>query len=262
MRWLRACVYYSVLLVLLSVINVHGWLMWAISEPLRLTTRQSRIAHTQRFNRWMTSYISPWVLGLNYRIRGAHRLENTPAVYMMKHQSAWETIASAAFLPLHTWVLKRELLWLPLMGWGLRLVDPVAIIRADPKSAMKALATEGKERLAAGISLVIFPEGTRMPPTKMGEFKAGGAYLAKQCGVRVVPVAHNAGHFWRKNSFIKNPGTITVVIGKSFAVEGKSANEINARVSRWMSRVQAIIEADCSGENRQSSRFSLHRSAK
>lgn len=244
MLFIRASLFYAIMVLTLLVVNTFAYLTRYALEPLGMVSRHTRIRWVQSFNRLMIEVIAPSVLGLRYRVCHAQYIPQTPAVYLMKHQSAWETIASVCFLPLHTWVLKHELLWVPLFGWGLRLVDPVAIIRADPTKAMKAIAKQGQERLNAGISIVIFPEGTRRAVHQMGEFKIGGAFLAKQCRALVVPVAHNAGHFWARRRFLKKPGTITVVIGKPFASEGLSTQAINARAEKWMRRMQKIIERE------------------
>lgn len=193
----------------------------------------------------MTNWVSVKVLGISYKIIGEKNFPAEQAIYMMRHESAWETIASIAIFPIHTWVLKRELLWIPLFGWALRLSSPVAINRSDKIKALKTVVNEGKNRIALGISLLIFPEGTRMPPRQIGEFKAGGGFLAKQINLPIVPIAHNAGLFWAKKSFIKKSGKILVIVGKPINIgdkRGLSVDKINLRVQRWMRRVQKIIE--------------------
>lgn len=126
-----------------------------------------------------------------------------------------------------TWVLKKSLLRIPGFGWGLAALDPVAIDRKARKKAMQQVIDQGRERLAEGWNLVIFPEGTRIAPGKMGKFKLGGARLAVETGFPAVPVALNPGEFWRRHSFLKYPGVITVVIGEPINPAGKTAEEVN-----------------------------------
>ena len=153
---------------------------------------------------------------------------------LCKHQSAWETLALQQIFPPQVWVLKRELLWMPFFGWALGLTSPIAIKRSDGRGAMKQLLKQGKERLAQGFCVVIFPEGTRIPYGKRGKYKIGGALLAVSSGLPVVPVAHNAGRLWGRNAFSKHPGLITMSIGKAIPTQGRKAGEINAEVEGWI----------------------------
>lgn len=236
MNAIRSVLFYVILILSLTFFVLTGIVLYIF------LTRDQRIHHITHFNRFTTHVLAPKILGLSFRVHGLGHIPKHTAVYLIKHQSAWETIATPAFLPLHTWVLKRELIWLPIFGIGLKMTAPIEVNRAKPRQALKELAQQGKERLQSGVSLVIFPEGTRMPVGQMGDFKVGGAWLAKQCGVPVVPIAHNAGLFWPKNSFIKKPGEILVVIGEPINTEQLSAEEINARVSHWMSQQMALLE--------------------
>ena len=153
---------------------------------------------------------------------------------LCKHQSAWETIALQKIFPPQVWVIKRELLWLPFFGWGLAMTSPVAIKRSEGREAIKQLLRQGKERLALGFCVVIFPEGTRIPFGQRGRYKIGGALLAASSGAPVVPVAHNAGRLWGRNSFLKYPGVITMSIGPAIDPAGLKAEEINQQVEKWI----------------------------
>ena len=153
---------------------------------------------------------------------------------MCKHQSAWETFALQLVFPDQVWVLKRELLFLPFFGWGLALTSPIAIDRSKGKQAMKQLLEQGKDRLDRGFCVVIFPEGTRMPYGVRGKYKIGGAMLGESSGAPVVPVAHNAGKFWGRNSFLKHPGTIVMSVGQPIDPKGLKADEISRRVEEWI----------------------------
>ncbi len=182
-------------------------------------------------NLWMLRFFC----GLHYQVEGEEFLPNRAAVVMAKHQSTWETIALRGLLsPRHTWVVKRELLSVPFFGWALRLFRPIAIDRKAGRAAVRQLLKEGKEALADGLSVVVFPEGTRVAPGKRGRYAIGGALLAEKAGVAVVPVAHNAGVFWRRRDIRKYPGTIRLVVGAPIDTAGLSASQINARVEDWI----------------------------
>ncbi len=174
------------------------------------------------------------VIGIRYEIQGRENILRTPAIYLSKHQSAWETIALQIWTPPAVFVLKRELLYIPFFGWALWGLRMIWIDRSAGKSALEKIVTQGKKRLAEGLSIIIFPEGTRVAPGKMGRFKAGGAHLAVRTGATVIPVAHNAGELWPRNAFIKHPGTITVRFGPPIDPNGLSEAELNQRVETWI----------------------------
>ncbi len=179
-----------------------------------------------------------WLLrvlcGIRMEVRGAENIPKEPCIVLCKHQSAWETMALQKVFPPQVWVLKRELLWLPFFGWGLAMTSPVAIKRSEGREAIRQLLRQGKERLAQGFCVVIFPEGTRIPYGQRGKYKSGGALLGASSGAPVVPVAHNAGRLWGRKSFLKHPGVITMSIGKPIDPAGLKADEINRRVEEWI----------------------------
>ena len=172
--------------------------------------------------------------GIRYQILGAENIPKTPSIVLSKHQSAWETLAFQKIFPPQVWVLKKELLLIPFFGWGLAMTSPIAIDRKLGKKALEQIVEQGRERLKQGFWIVIFPEGTRIPPGKRGKYRIGGAWLATHTNVPVVPVAHNAGELWGRNSFIKKPGTITVSIGKPIDPTGMEAGELNEKVEAWI----------------------------
>lgn len=174
------------------------------------------------------------VLGIRYQLQGLENIRDQPAIYLAKHQSAWETIALQLWTPPAVFVLKRELLRIPFFGWALWGSRMIWIDRSAGKSALEKIVTQGKARLADGLSIIIFPEGTRVAPGKMGKFKPGGAHLASRTGAPVIPVAHNAGELWPRNAFIKKPGMITVRFGPAIDPAGLSESELNARVETWI----------------------------
>lgn len=174
------------------------------------------------------------ICGIRIEVRGRENIPQQPCVVLCKHQSAWETFALQTVFPPQVWVLKRELLWLPFFGWGLALTSPIAINRSKGKEAMKQLLTQGKQRLADGFCVVVFPEGTRMPYGVRGKYKIGGALLAEHSGALISPVAHNAGKFWGRNAFLKRPGTVIMSIGQPIDPRGMKAEEINSTVEAWI----------------------------
>lgn len=174
------------------------------------------------------------VLGIRYRVIGRENLPATASVVLSKHQSAWETIALQQILPPLCYVLKRELLRVPFFGWGLASIPGIAIDRAAGKDAMSQVVEQGRARLKEGLWVVVFPEGTRVAPGTTRRYKPGGAILAKRAGVPVVPIAHNAGEFWKRNAFIKRPGEIIVSIGPVIPVKGEKAEAVSARAEAWI----------------------------
>lgn len=180
---------------------------------------------------------------ITYQVKGAEKIPATPCVILSKHQSAWETLAFQQIFPALVFVMKRELLWIPFFGWGLAMTSPVAINRSAGREALKQLVAKGKARLNTGFWVVIFPEGTRIAPHQHGKFHIGGAWLASGAKATVLPVAHNAGLCWPKNSFIKKPGVITVSIGEAFDASAMKADEVNARVEAWIKQEMLALEA-------------------
>jgi 1-acyl-sn-glycerol-3-phosphate acyltransferase len=180
--------------------------------------------------------------GLGYRVDGLEHLPPEPAIVLCKHQSAWETIALRAILPLpQTWVLKRELVRIPVFGWALAVYQPIAIDRGAGRRAMKQLLEQGKRSLREGRWVIIFPEGTRVAPGERKAYGVGGALLAERSGRTVVPIAHNAGVFWGRRSLLKRPGVIELRIGAPIPVKDRRAGEINQDAERWIEAVVAEL---------------------
>ena len=175
-----------------------------------------------------------YICNLDYRVEGKQNIPTGAAVVLSNHQSTWETYGFQAILPPQLWVLKKELLRVPIFGWGLALLQPIAIDRRAGKKAIDQIIEQGKQKLDQGRWVVIFPEGTRVKPGKKTRFKQGGSILAANVDFPVVPVAHNAGEFWPKHSFIKWPGVITVCIGEPIHGYGKKPDEINQQVEEWI----------------------------
>lgn len=209
-----------------------------LTYPLPFRYRYGFISQWTRFNIWWLRV----ACGLNFTVEGREHIPAQPSIIFCKHQSAWETLALQLIFPPQVWLLKRELLWIPFFGWGLAMLDPIAIDRKAGRKALKTLLEQGKQRLASGRWVVIFPEGTRVPPGEQREFQLGGAKLAEYSGALVVPVAHNAGHFWPRRSFLKNPGTIRLVVGPAIATAGRTAKQINADAEHWIREQMEQLE--------------------
>ena len=233
MTWLR-----SALFALALVLVTPPYAILALlSFPLPRMARYRLISAWSRLMLWLA-----WVLcGIRWRIEGRKHLPDEPAVILSQHQSAWETLAFQEIFPPQVQVVKRELLWIPFFGWGLALMSPIAIDRARGMAALRELARKGRERLAQGFWIVIYPEGTRVAPGARRKYQLGGAWLAVQAGVPVVPVAHNAGLLWPRKAFLKRAGLITVRIGPAIATAGRSAGDVNAEAEAWIEAQQKTL---------------------
>ena len=176
--------------------------------------------------------------GIHFEIRGMENIQavlDQPVVILSKHQSAYETIAYIALLPKQLcFVFKRELLWIPFFGWALALLKMIHINRASKETAALSVASQGRKRLSEGKWILMFPEGTRTPVGSHKPYRKGGARLASATGATVVPIAHNAGRFWPRNSFMKYPGTVIFSIGPAIASAGKSGDQLHQEVESWI----------------------------
>jgi 1-acyl-sn-glycerol-3-phosphate acyltransferase len=172
------------------------------------------------------------VCGLSFAVECRERIPAGNHIVMSNHTSAWETIAQFLIFPPQVWVLKRELLWIPLIGWGLKLLRPISINRGAGHRAVNQVIEQGKERLADGLWIIIFPEGTRVVAGEKRKYGVSGALLATETGKFVVPLSHNAADFWVRRGIVKKAGMIRVVIGEPIAAAGKDARELNDEVRR------------------------------
>jgi 1-acyl-sn-glycerol-3-phosphate acyltransferase len=201
-----------------------------VIRPIPFVTRFRIVSRWSVFNLW-------WLrisCGLSHVVEGLENIPREPCVILCKHQSAWETLALQMIFPAQVWVLKRELLRIPIYGWGLATMEPIAIDRAAGMKSLKFIAAEGKRWLDRGIWVVVFPEGTRVPPGERRRYQAGGALLAVESGRKIVPVAHNSGWFWPKNSLRKKPGVITMRIGPPIESVGREADQLTQLAEDWI----------------------------
>jgi 1-acyl-sn-glycerol-3-phosphate acyltransferase len=175
-----------------------------------------------------------WALGITCEVQGWEHVPSFPVILMAKHQSAWETLFMESRFPTQCWIIKKELLWLPFVGWGLLAIRCIAIDRSSGKSARDQIVEQGAERLKQGLWVSIFPEGTRIAPGKVGRYGIGGAMLAARTGTPILPLAHNAGEYWPRYAFRKRPGVVKVVIGPLIQTAGRDVVSINNEVQQWI----------------------------
>lgn len=230
---LRSLVYFVLMSVTIAVYGLAIVLLGGVlpgGAADRISTQWGRV------NLWLQR----WICGLSYRIEGEEYLPRQgPAVVMSKHQSAWETIALRGILrPDQSWVLKQELMRIPFFGWGLKFVRSIPIDRSAGRRAVVKVVEYGKRYLGEGRLVIIFPEGTRTAPGTRRKYGVGGGVLAERAGVDVIPIAHNAGVFWRRRGVKKYPGEIRVIVGAPISTEGKKAAEIMREVEDWIESQQ------------------------
>jgi 1-acyl-sn-glycerol-3-phosphate acyltransferase len=226
MLFLRSLIFFLGMLVITPIFSILTILLF----PLNNVTR-SRIASGWAYSAMFWLKLT---CNLSYEVKGRENIPDHPSVILSKHQSAWETIALQTIFPPQVWVMKRVLLLIPFLGWAFMALAAIPIDRSAGREALKKLVAHGKDRLARGLWVVIFPEGTRIAPGERAKYHIGGAWLATHTQSTVVPVAHNAGRFWRKNAFIKQPGVIQVVIGKPIETQGLKTDQVNQMVEAWI----------------------------
>ena len=231
--WLRSLAFWIVFPVSLMLFAT----LLILTVPFTLKTRWALVQVWVNFILWWLRVTCK----LSHEVQGAEHISPEPGIVFSKHQSTWETIALQKIFPLQVWVAKRELMWIPFFGWGLALMKCIHIKRGSGKTAIKQLVSQGRARMDEGIWVVIFPEGTRIAAGEKGRYRIGGAVLAEQTGRAIVPVAHNAGEYWPRRSFIKRPGVIQVRIGAPISPAGKTAQQLLDEASAWIEGQMAEI---------------------
>ncbi len=237
MLFLRSLLFY---IGIVPAAFVFGFLALLIL-PFRFQLRYAVISRWAFFTTWWLKQTCQ----LTYQVEGIENIPSTPAIILSKHQSAWETIVFQKIFPVQVWLLKRELFWLPVFGWALASLNPIAIDRKNLRQSMQTIVEQGKQRLAEGSWVVIFPEGSRTAKGEKRRYGIGGAMLAAESGYPVVPVALNSGEFWPPKSFIKYPGTVRVIIGPVIESKCKNYKEINALAEKWIEEtVQTLYNGE------------------
>ncbi|MDH5345397.1 MAG: 1-acyl-sn-glycerol-3-phosphate acyltransferase [Gammaproteobacteria bacterium] len=226
MVWLRSVVFQVYFFASVAVAATMTFLCWPLPHAVRFGI--ARI--------WGKSMLiaGRFFCGLDYVIEGMDNIPDHPSVIMIKHTTVFETYAQLAIFPPQTWVLKHELLWIPIFGWGLAAMKPIAIDRGAGHRAVTQVIEQGKARLADGIWVTIFPEGTRMPLGETKRYGISGAALASEAQVPVLPVAHNAGDFWPRRGLKKEPGLIRFCIGPPILPGDTPPRLLNLKAQEWV----------------------------
>jgi 1-acyl-sn-glycerol-3-phosphate acyltransferase len=228
-----------------SVIFLLGALV--ITAPFGLLVPLGRIFGSEppfTLARLYTQVMLKWVemsCGIGYVVSGWEHVPKFPVVIMAKHQSAWETIFIESAFPSQCWIIKKELRWLPFVGWGLMAIRAIAIDRSSGSSAREQIVEQGAQRLKEGHWVTIFPEGTRTAPGKVGRYGIGGSLLATRTGTPILPIAHNAGEYWGRYAFKKKQGIVKVVIGPLIETAGRDVISVNNEVRDWIEGQMRII---------------------
>ncbi len=182
------------------------------------------------------------ICGVNWKVIGLENLPGVdsngkvlPAILLVKHQSTLETFLMPLIMPRPlAYVFKKEILYIPFFGWGIGRLEMVHIDRKLGKQAFQKVAEQGRELLDKGTWVIMFPEGTRIPRGKVGQYKSGGTRLAVETGAPVVPIAVTSAKCWPRKAFIKTPGTIEVSIGKPIPSLGRKPDELMIEVQSWI----------------------------
>lgn len=173
-------------------------------------------------------------IGLDYVIEGRENIPEQAGVVYWKHTSSWETFLTLPMWKRQCWVLKHELTFIPIFGWALKLIEPIAINRKGGGSAVRQVLEQGRKKIADGCWINIFPEGTRVPPDSTKRYGVSGALLAAETGTPILPIAHNAGDFWPRHSVLKKKGRVIVRIGPPIISTGKKPEQINQEAQAWI----------------------------
>ena len=235
MQYLRSIVFTTYMIALTIVYATALTLMLPL--PLRYHYRVTRS--------WANNVFAAAKLfcNLDYIIEGQENLPDDPTVVYYKHSSAWEAIQVFTMFPTQCWVIKRELMWVPFVGWALKKFRPIAIDRSAGHSAVEQVVEQGKERLAENRWVVIFPEGTRVKHGTTRRYGLSGALLAQAAGKPIVPIAHNSGRYWPRRGLLKKPGTIRMVIGKPISTKDRDPRDLNSEIQSWMEKTIREIDA-------------------
>jgi 1-acyl-sn-glycerol-3-phosphate acyltransferase len=231
--YLRSALFWVGFALLILVFAI----LLSLSLPFPL---EKRFAVTRAWSK-TTLYWLGVTCKLYHEVQGLENVGTEPRIVFSKHQSSWETVSLAQWFPRQSWVVKRELLWTPIFGWGMYIMKPIALDRSAGRKAVDQLVNQGVERLKDGLWVIIFPEGTRIAPGKTGRYRIGGAVLAERSGYPVTPVAHNAGEFWPRRGFLKRPGVIRIRIGPPIESRGRKAQQILDEAEQWIESTMAEI---------------------
>ncbi|MDO4905957.1 MAG: lysophospholipid acyltransferase family protein [Lautropia sp.] len=238
----------SCLFILIMAVTVIFWATATVlCAPLPVRVRYDIASSWPR----LMLKFGRWICGMRWQVIGTENLPDHPVIVLCKHQSTWETFFLVSQMPRHAaFVFKREILFIPFFGWAIGMLDMMHIDRRQGRRAFASIVKSAPHQFTEHNRwIVMFPEGTRIPAGRMGEYKSGGARLAVQNDTPILPVAVNAGRLWPKKPFIKKPGLITVSYGPVISVSGKSADQVNREVETWIETEMRRIDADSYAEN-------------
>lgn len=229
----------TILFYILFVIETFFWSVAIIMMRLLPERLHHRYATC-----WATTtiWLARLVVGIRWQVHGMENLPSRPVVFMINHQSNWETIFLPYIHKMNKWVLKKDLLRIPFVGWAFATLRPIAIDRSRRKEAMQRIIEQGADRIAKGYSVILYPEGTRKPPGVPIVFKHGAIRLATALNLPIVAVAHNAGQFWPKRGLM-HPGTVQVYISPPFAIDSDDPLALNKRIEEWVQSHRDLAEA-------------------
>ena len=236
MNWIRSLLFYVVFVASAAIWGTLSVLVaWAF--PLHLRFRFIIGVWTTQALWWLKVFC-----GIRVAVEGIDNLPDEPGVLLVKHQSTWETLWVQSLVRPQTTLIKKELTSIPIWGWAFSLLRPIAIDRSNPRTALRELIREGRDRLDRGMWITLFPEGTRLPPGQQGTFYRGGAALASATNRPINVIAHNAGSYWPSKTLLKRAGTIHVRISPPFYPKGKKTSEINELCAKWLQSNMAELE--------------------
>lgn len=221
------------------ILSVSAILMFIFVIPAALIPRGAN--HIGRIWSLLLLWSLKNIIGLRYEVQGTENIPAQPAIICAKHQSGWETLALQEIFPLQVFVAKKELFKIPFFGWGLKIAKTIGIDRKAGTKATQQLMQQGLARKQEGFWISIFPEGTRIPAGQRGKYKLGAAKMAKLFEMDIVPVAHNSGEYWPRNSFLKYPGVIQVRIGAPVKHESGDETALMAACENWIEAQQEQI---------------------
>lgn len=186
-------------------------LLAILSIPLLVMPRKYTLL-MMRFYAQIVRMQMQYIIDLKVQISGVGNIPSGPVIIASKHQSAFDTIFWLGQLPATCYVLKKELLSIPIWGWHARRAQMIGVDRKAGAQALRHLVKHSLLRAREGRQLVIYPEGTRVPPGQKMPYQPGVAAMAASTHLPVIPVATNSGLFWGRRSFVKQPGTLTVSV--------------------------------------------------
>jgi 1-acyl-sn-glycerol-3-phosphate acyltransferase len=232
MAWMLVTVIPWGIIMLLMSLRVRGTpLYWMAVRWLRWSIDGARV-----------------ILGIQVRVAGMENLPDgarSPAILLVKHQSTFETFLLPTLMP-HplAYVFKKELLYVPFFGWAMGRLDMIHIDRSQRAKAFNRVVAQGKDLLAQGIWIIMFPEGTRIPRGQKGNYKSGGTRLAIDTGAPVIPIAVSSAKCWPRRAFVKFPGVVDVSIGAPIPSQGRQADELMREVEHWIESEMHRLDAE------------------